>query len=493
MSAERRTIKIEPITRLEGHGKIEIFLNDEGNVDNAYFQVVELRGFEKFCQGRLVEEMPRITTRFCGVCPWAHHIASTKALDRVYRVEPPPTAKKLRELGYAAHIMHSHLLHIYALGGPDFVVTPSAPASERNLMGVIAKVGLDVGKTVIKNRYNAQRIQEIIGGKTIHPVFGLPGGISRPITEDERREIEGMAKELLEFAKYTITLVLDEIILKNKEYVDLVTGDVYYHKTYYMGMVDKNDKVTFYEGNVKVVDPDGKEFCRFNEDNYLDHIAERVEPWSYLKFPYLKKVGWKGFEEGKESGIYRVAPLARLNVANGMATPLAQEAYERMYEVLGGKPAHNTLAMHWARLIENLYAAELLVELASDQTITDKKVRNIPTEKPREGVGICEAPRGTLMHHYWTDEDGIVEKVNMIVATGHNNAGMHMSVKKAAEKLIRNWQVDGGILNMVEMAFRAYDPCLACATHSLPGRMPLEINVRARDGRIVKRLSRGLK
>jgi F420-non-reducing hydrogenase large subunit len=493
MSTERRTIKIEPITRLEGHGKIEIFLNDEGNVDNAYFQVVELRGFEKFCQGRLVEEMPRITTRFCGVCPWAHHIASTKALDRVFRVEPTPTAKKLRELGYAAHIMHSHLLHIYALGGPDFVVTPSAPASERNLLGVIAKVGLDVGKTVIKNRYNAQRIQEIIGGKTIHPVFGLPGGVSRPITEDERKEIEGMAKELLEFAKYTITLVLDDVILKNKEYVDLVTGDIYYHKTYYMGMVDKNDKVTFYEGEVKVVDPDGKEFCRFNEDNYLDHIAERVEPWSYLKFPYLKKVGWKGFEEGKDSGIYRVAPLARLNVADGMATPLAQEAYERMYEVLGGKPAHNTLAMHWARLIENLYAAELLVELASDQTLTDKKVRNIPTEKPREGVGICEAPRGTLMHHYWTDEDGIVEKVNMIVATGHNNAGMHMSVKKAAEKLIKNWEVDGGILNMVEMAFRAYDPCLACATHSLPGRMPLEINVHARDGRIVKRLSRGLK
>ncbi len=492
MSTERRTIKIEPITRLEGHGKIEIFLDDDGNVENAYFQTIELRGFEKFCQGRLVEEMPRITTRFCGVCPWAHHVASTKAVDRVFNIEPPPAAKKLRELGYAAHMIHSHLVHIYALGGPDFVVKPSAPAQERNLLGVIAKVGLDVGKTVIKNRYYAQRIQEIIGGKTIHPVFGLPGGVSHPITEDDREEIEGMAKELLEFAKYTMALVLDDIILKNKDYVDLVTGDIYCHKTYYMGLVDKNDRVTFYEGDVKVVDPDGKEFARFNEENYLDFIAEHVEPWSYLKFPYLKKVGWKGFEEGKDSGIYRVAPLARLNVASGMATPLAQEAHDRMYDVLGGKPAHNTLAMHWARLIENLYAAELLVELASDRSITDKKVRNIPTEKPREGVGICEAPRGTLIHHYWTDEDGIVEKVNMIVATGHNNASMHMSVKKAAEKLIKNWEVDGGILNMVEMAFRAYDPCLACATHSLPGRMPLEVNVRARDGRLVKRLTRGL-
>jgi len=492
MSTGRRTIKIEPITRLEGHGKIEIFLDDEGNVENAYFQVVELRGFEKFCQGRPVEEMPRITTRFCGVCPWAHHIASTKALDRVFKVEPPPTAKKLRELGYAAHMIHSHLVHIYALGGPDFVVGPSAPARERNLLGVIAKVGLDVGKTVIKNRYYAQRIQEIIGGKTIHPVFGLPGGVSHSITEDERKEIEDMAKQLLEFAKYTMTLVLDDIILKNNDYVDLLTGDVYYHKTYYMGMVDENDKVSFYEGEVKVVDPEGKEFSRFSEKNYLDHIAERVEPWSYLKFPYLKNVGWKGFEDGRDSGIYRVAPLARLNVAHGMATPLAQEAYERMYEVLGGKPAHNTLAMHWARLIENLYAAELLVELVKDDELTGKKVRNIPAEKPGEGVGICEAPRGTLIHHYWANDEGLVERVNMIVATGHNNAGMHMSVKKAAEKLIKNWEVDDGILNMVEMAFRAYDPCLACATHSLPGHMPLEINIRAGDGELLRRLARGI-
>lgn len=490
MSTKSRTIRIEPITRLEGHGKIDIFLDDNGNVENAYFQVVELRGFEKFCQGRPVEEMPRITTRFCGVCPWAHHIASTKALDSVFKVEPTPTAKKLRELGYAAHMMHSHLVHIYALGGPDFVVSPSAPSEQRNLLGVIARVGLDVGKTVIKNRYYAQRIQEIIGGKTIHPVFGLPGGVSRPITEDERKEMEGMADELLDFARYTLKLVVEDLILKNQEYVDLVTGDVYYHKTYYMGLVDLNDNVNFYEGEVNVIDPEGNEYCRFTEHNYLDYIAEHVEPWSYLKFPYLKNIGWKGFEEGKESGIYRVAPLARLNVAKGMATPLAQEAYEKMYEVLGGKPAHHTLAMHWARIIENLYAAERLVELVRDPEITDKKVRNIPTEIPGEGVGICEAPRGTLMHHYWANDEGLMEKMNMIVATGHNNAGMHMSVKRAAQKLIKNWEVNDGILNMVEMAFRAYDPCLACATHSLPGHMPLEINVRARNGELIRRLAR---
>lgn len=492
MEKKTKTITIEPITRLEGHGKIEIFLNDEGNVENAYFQVVELRGFEKFCQGRPVEEMARITTRFCGVCPWAHHIASSKALDDVFKVEPPDAAKKVRELGYCAHMIHSHLVHIYALGGPDFVVTPSAPPQERNLLGVIAKVGLDVGKTVIKNRYYAQRIQEIVGGKTIHPVFGLPGGISHPITEEQRKEIEEMSKELVEFAKYTLNLVVDEIILKNKDYVDLITGDVYYHKTYYMGLVDEDDKVNFYDGEVKVVDPDGKEYCRFGEHNYLDFIVERVEPWSYLKFPYLKDIGWKGFVDGEDSGIYRVAPLARLNVAEGMATPLAQEAYESMYDTLGGKPAHHTLAMHWARIIENLYASERMLELAVDPEITEKKVRNIPTETPGEGVGICEAPRGTLMHHYWSDEEGMVQKVNMIVATGHNNAGMHMSVKRAAEKLIKNWKVDDGLLNMVEMAFRAYDPCLACATHSLPGHMPIEVNIHRPDGKVIQRLARGL-
>ncbi len=492
MEEKTKKITISPITRLEGHGKIEIFLDQQGEVEDVYFQTVELRGFERFCRGRPVEEMARITTRFCGVCPWAHHLASAKCLDAVFKVEPPPAAKKLRELGYCAHYIHSHLAHIYALGGaPDFLIGPTAPPGERNLWGVIAKVGLDIGKVVIKHRYYVQKIQDIIGGKTIHPVFGLPGGNSHPITEEQRKEIEGMAKELVEFAKYTMNLVLDEIILKNKDYVDLITGDVYYHKTYYMGLVDKNGKVNFYDGEVKVIDPDGNEYCRFREDNYLEHIAEHVEPWSYLKFPYLKKIGWKGFVDGKDSSIYRVAPLARLNVADGMATPEAQAAYERMYETLGGKPCHATLGMHWARIIENLYAAERLLELAQDPEITDKKVRVIPKETPGEGVGIVEAPRGTLIHHYWADENGMVLNANLIVATGHNNAAMHMSVKRAAQKLIHDFKVDQGLLNMVEMAFRAYDPCLACATHSLPGQMPLEVNIYDSGHNLIKTLSRG--
>jgi F420-non-reducing hydrogenase large subunit len=488
---KKKRIRISPVTRLEGHGEINIFLDDEGNVENAYFQATEFRGFERFCQGRPVEEMPRITTRLCGVCPWAHHIASSKCLDDVFKVEPPSAAKKLRELAYAAHMMHSHLAHIYALGpAPDFLIGPTAPPGERNLLGVIKKVGLDMGKVVIKNRYYAQRIQDMIGGKTIHPVFGLPGGISHPITEEQRKEIEEMARELVEFARFTRDLVIDQVVLSNKDYVALITGDVYYHETYYMGLVDENNRVNFYDGKLRVIDPEGKEFARFGEYGYLENIAEHVEPWSYLKFPFLKKIGWHGLTDGKESGIFRVAPLARLNVSDGMATPLAQEEYERMYDTLGGKPAHHTMAQHWARVIENIYAAERALELARDKEVTSPKVRNIPTEKPGEGIGIIEAPRGTLIHHYWSDEDGMVEKVNLIVATGHNNAGICMSVKRAAEKLIHNWKVDQGLLNMVEMAFRAYDPCIACATHALLGETPLIVNIRRPDGEIVEKLIR---
>ncbi|MDF2956614.1 MAG: Coenzyme F420-reducing hydrogenase, partial [Candidatus Alkanophagales archaeon MCA70_species_1] len=398
-----KEVVISPITRLEGHGKITIFLDDAGNVADAYFQVVELRGFERFCIGRPVEELPRITPRICGVCPWAHHMASSKACDAVYKTEPTPAAKKIREMAYCAHMMHSHQLHFYALAAPDFIVGAGAPKAERNVLGLIQKVGLETGKLVIKNRGYAQRIQEIVGGKATHPVCGVPGGVSKPLSEEERAEIEEKGKALLEFGKTSLE-IFDNLVLKNKELVDLIAGDIYYHETYYMGLVDKNNKVNFYEGDVRVVDPEGREYAKFSPDKYLDYIAEHVEPWSYLKFPYLKGVGWKGLVDGKDSGVYRVNTLARLNVADGMATPLAQEAYEKFYEFFGRKPVHNTLAFHWARLIENLYAAERLMELVQDPEITSKDVR-AELGEPEEGVGCVEAPRGTLFHHYWTDEE----------------------------------------------------------------------------------------
>ena len=484
-----KRITIEPVTRLEGEAKIDIFLNDEGNVEEAYFQVVELRGFEKFCEGRPVEEMPRITSRICGVCPGAHHIASTKALDAVFRVDPPEPAKKLRELFYCAHVLHSHIAHFYVLAGPDFLVGPDADPGKRNVLGLIEAVGSEALRKVITARGYAQKIQEMIGGKATHPVCGLPGGMSKALDEEERRQIEEMAETLVEFSKFSLNLI-DELILGNKRTMDLITGDVYYHETYYMAMVDRDNKVNFYEGEIRVVNQKGEEISRFKPEEYLDHIAEHVEPWSYLKFPYLKKVGWNGLVDGEDSGIYRVNCLARLNAADGMTTPLAQEAYEKMYEVLGGKPAHATLAFNWARVVEIAYASERLLELARDEEITSRNIRTIPEEKPGEGVGCVEAPRGTLFHHYWADEEGIIRKVNLLVATGQNNGPMCMSIKRAAQHLIKQWKVEEGLLNMVEMAFRAYDPCLACATHALRGQMPLEVSIYGPDRDLYRKLSR---
>lgn len=471
-----KRVTIDPVTRLEGHGKIEIFLDDNGNVANAYFQVPELRGFEKFAEGRPVEEMPRITPRICGVCPEAHLMASAKACDAVYGCELPPTAKKLRELQYSAFYLGDHTTHFYALGAPDFVVGPDAPKAKRNVLGVIETAGIEAGKAVIKTRRECHEVAQILGGKPVTPMNAIPGGMSKGLNEEERRRIEQIARDGIEFAKFTFK-IFEDVVLKNKAYVDLILSDAYTFPTYYMGLVDENNKVNFYDGKVRVVDPDGKEHCKYAPHEYLNYVAEHVEPWSYLKFPYLKKVGWKGLVGGKDSGIYQATPLSRLNTSDGMATPLAQEEFNKMYETLGRKPVHNNLAMHWARVVETMYAAERLLELVTDPDITGPNYRIIPQKTPSEGVGITEAPRGTLTHHYITDDQGIVKKANIIVGTTNNNGPICMSIKKAAQGLIKNGDVTDGLLNMVEMAFRSYDPCYGCATHSLPGEMPLEVVV----------------
>jgi F420-non-reducing hydrogenase large subunit len=483
-----KKILIDPITRLEGHGKISIFLNDAGEVENAYLQIPELRGFERFCIGRKAEDMPLLTSRICGVCPVAHHVAGTKALDAAFNVEPPSAAKKLRELMYCGYFIYDHTLHFYYLGGPDFVVGPDAPPEKRNVLGVIEKAGLDVGKEVIKHRAYGQRITEIIGGKATHPVCGLPGGISKALCEEERQEIEKMVVSSVEFAKFSLKLFHD-IVLGNSKYVDLIKSDAYTLKTYYMGLVDENNKVNFYDGKVRVVDPDGKEFLKFEPKDYLNHIAERVEEWTYVKFPYLKKIGWKGFTDGSTSGAYRVGPLGRLNASDGMATPLAQEEYETMYKTLGGKPVHSTLAFHWARLIELLYATERALELVKDPEITSKDIRNKPGN-PGEGIGIVEAARGTLIHHYVLDEDALIKDVNLIVATVNNAPSINMSVRNAAKGLIHGDKVDPGVLNMVEMAFRAYDPCFGCATHYAIGQMPLTIEIYNSENKLLRTVQR---
>jgi F420-non-reducing hydrogenase large subunit len=474
-------ITIDPITRLEGHGKIEIFLNEEGNVANTYFQIPELRGFERFCVGRPVEEMPLLTNRICGVCPEAHHMAAAKATDAVYHVEVPRTGKMLRELLYSAFYCTDHTTHFYALGGPDFIMGPDAPVAERNILGVIHKVGLEIGGKVIQMRKYGHTVVEMIGGRKVHPCTSIPGGLTKGITEEQRTEIETMGRWAIEFAQFTLK-AFNDIVLSNKAYLDLIVGDIYTHKTYYMGMVDENNKVNFYDGKIRVVGPDGKQYVKYEPKDYAANIAEHVEPWTYLKFPYLKNVGWKGFVDGPDSGVYMATPLSRLNAADGMATPLAQAEYEKFYSTLGGKPVHQRLAIHWARLIELLYAAERWVELVTDPEITSPDFHAIPTATPTEGVGIVEAPRGTLTHHYWTDDRGVVTKANLVVGTTNNYAPITMSIKKAADSLIKNGNVNEGLLNMVEMAFRAYDPCFGCATHSLPGQMPQEVTIHDAEG-----------
>ena len=482
-----KEIVIDPITRLEGHGNVSIFLNDKGDVENAYLKIPELRGFEKFCIGRRAELMPQLTTRICGVCPVAHHFASVKALDAAFNVEPPEAAKKLRELMNCGYYIYDHTLHFYYLGGPDFIVGPDAPAEKRNILGVIEKAGLDVAKEVIKHRAYGQQITAILGGKATHPVCGLPGGMSKSLSEEKRQEIEKLATSCVEFAKLTLKIFHD-LVLGNPEYLGMIKSDAYTMNTYYMGTVDAKNKVNFYDGKVRVVDPTGKEFLKFEAKDYLNHIGEHVEEWTYSKFPYLKKIGWKGFETGANNGVYRVGPLGRLNAADGMATPLAQAEYEVMYKTLG-KPVHGTLAFHWARLIELLYATERAVELSKDKEITSTNVRNKPGE-PGEGVGIVEAARGTLIHHYVLDKDALVKDVNMIVATTNNYPAICMSIRDAAKGLIKDGKFDQGILNRVEMAFRAYDPCFGCATHFAVGQMPIQINVYDHSKTLVQTLTR---
>jgi F420-non-reducing hydrogenase large subunit len=487
-----KKITIDPVTRLEGHAKIEIFLDDQGSVANSYVQVPELRGFEKFAEGRQAEDMPQITQRICGVCPEAHHMASTKALDQLFHIEPTSTAKKIRELFYSSFYVTDHTTHFYILAGPDFIVGPEAPVGERNILGVIAKVGRELAGAVIQTRQKNHHVIHMLGGRPVHPVFGLPGGVSKGVSEEERKEIEQIARENVEFARTSLK-VFNDIVLKNKEYLDMILSDDYTHSTYYMGMVDEKNRVNFYAGKLRVVDPEGKEFAKFAPEQYLDYVAEHVEPWTYMKFPFLKTIGWKGFIEGKESGIFRVAPLARLNAADGMATPLAQEEYQKYFATFKNKRVHHTLATHWARLIELLYAAERMLELGRDAEITGPDYRSIPKAVPDEGIGVVEAPRGTLIHHYTTDEKGIIKTANLIVATTNNAAAINMSVKKAAMGLIKLGKpVSEGLLNRIEMAWRAYDPCFGCATHALPGQMPLEIFIRDGQGNLVQRLARNI-
>jgi len=481
-------ITIDPITRLEGHGKISIFLDDAGAVEDCYFQIPELRGFEQFVVGRPIEELPRIVTRICGVCPASHHMASAKAVDGCFGNTVAPLAHKLRDMYYNAHYIHSHTAHFYALAAPDFVLGPDADPAVRNILGVVAKVGLEIGGKVIRVRGLAQEMQRIMGGRNTQDIWCIPGGVYKGLKPEELEQIKPWVEEFYDFAQFSLQLFRD-VVLGNPGYVDLIVNGPYTLDVHNMGLVDENNAPNFYDGKIRVVDYEGKEIHKYEPKEYADYVAEHVEPWTYLKFPYLKKRGWKGFVEGIDSSLYCATPLSRLNVADRMATPKAQEGFEEMYRTVGGHPCKALLVQHWARLVEMVQNAETLQAYCADPEITGDQVRIVNPPITGEGVGVVEAMRGTLTHHYTCDDNGICTSANLIVGTTNNNAPIQMVTKKVAQALIKpGVEPDQGILNMVEMAFRAFDPCYSCATHSL-GKMPLEAAF-YQKGELVKTIKR---
>lgn len=445
-------INIQPITRIEGHAKVAIHLDDTGNVADTHLHVQALRGFEKFCVGRPAEEMPRIVCHICGICPWAHHLASSKAGDACFGVTPPPAAVKLRRLMQTLAYVGDKLLNFYFLAAPDFVIGPDADFSVRNVVGIIGAAP-EIAKKVVHLRHLTAQMLEKFAGRAIHPTFSMPGGVSKPMTEAERQDMLGHADELLEFSKFTIQFAKENVFPKYMEAIQKI-GVI---EVGYLGTVTDEGALDFYDGKLRLMKADGS-YEDFAYDRYLDYLGEHVESWSYQKFPYAKSWG-EGFslDVDKPSGIYRSNTLSRINVCDKMATPLAQAELEEFREAFG-RPAHLTLLYHYARLIELIQCAEHMVELLNDPEITDTNIRAKIEPRAGRGVGCVEAPRGTLIHDYETDENGLITRANLIVGTTHNNAAMNLSVKQTAQELIKDGTYDEGILNQVEMSIRAYDP-----------------------------------
>lgn len=477
-----QTLVIQPVSRIEGHAKVTIQLDDTGNVADTRVNVIELRGFEKFCIGRPVEEMPRIVTRICGVCPWSHHLAASKAADAVFGVEPPPAGRKLRELCNSIAYMEEHILHFYFLAGADFVMGPDADPSVRNVIGIIGKVP-DVARQVVRVRHLCAKMLEIIAGKAIHPDASVPGGFSKPLLPAERDQLRKMADEALELAKFSIKFAKENVF---PQYLDTVKS-LGVIETGFIGTVKDDSALNLYDGKLRLMSKDGS-YVEFPYDQYTNYIAEHIEPWSYLKFPYDKRAGAFSMDLEHPNGIYRANTLARINVCDYIDTPLAQAELEEFRKNFG-RPAQLTLLYHWARLIELLYNAENTIRLLNDPEITSVETRKKVEPRAARGVGCVEAPRGTLIHDYTTDENGMLTNVNLIVGTTHNNAPINMSVKQAAKSLIRDGKYDQGILNRVEMAIRAYDPCLSCATHKFDGTLAVKIDIYDSRGQLVDSLA----
>ena len=472
-----RKITIEPVTRIEGHGRVTIHLNDQGEVEKTFFHVDEFRGLEKFCEGRPYFEMTQLTQRICGICPVSHHLAAAKACDGIARVEPPRPAKLLRELMHMGQYVQSHGMHFFFLAAPDLVLGFDADPAIRNVFGIIGANPELALKAVNLRRYG-QQIIERLGGKRVHPNFAVSGGVNAPLSSKDHSEIAAELKTAMSVSKEALSIAKGWLEA-NRDLAETFAS----FPSNYMGLVDEEGGLQLYDGEIRIKDAQGKFLAQFKPAHYLGFVGEHVETWSFLKYPYYRKLGWP-------NGFYRVGPLGRLNVVDKIGTPAANEEFKIFKQINGGKPVEGSLFYHYARLIELIYAVERIGQLLDDPEILSKDIRDYSSMKiPGDGVGVIEAPRGTLFHDYSTDENGLLTRVNLIVATGNNNWAMHTASGLVARAYVDGNKLTEGMLNRVEAAIRCYDPCLSCATHAI-GKMPLEIELIAADGSVLDRIAR---
>lgn len=471
-----KTITIDPITRIEGHAKITLQMDDQGEVSAAYFHTTQLRGFEKFCVGRPFYEMPYLMERICGICPVSHLLASAKACDALLSVRVPPTAGRLRRMLNLAQIIQSHALSFFYLSSPDLLLGMDADPKDRNLFGVM-RTNPELGRGGIRLRQFGQKVIETLAGKRIHPGWVVPGGVNEPLTVEKRDLILSWIPEAIETAQRTLLWFKQNLETYREEIRTFAN-----FPSLFMGLVTVDERAGYYEGKIRFTDSLGNIVAdKLEAANYADYLGEAVEPYTFMKFPYYKPLGYP-------DGIYRVGPLARLNLTDNCGTPLAQQEWVE-FRSLERNAVLSSFHYHYARLIEILFALEHMQEYLEDPEIVSPHVRATASLNNLEGVGAAEAPRGTLFHHYRVDEQGLITWANLIIATGHNNLAMNRGILQVARHFVRSEKLTEGMLNRVEAVIRAFDPCLSCSTHA-DGRMPLQIRLAAADGVIMDEIRR---
>jgi NAD-reducing hydrogenase large subunit len=472
----RQKIIIDPVTRIEGHAKISIHLDEEGRVEEAYFHVTQFRGFEKFCEGRPFTEMPSLTARICGICPVSHLIASAKACDAILAVRIPENAARLRRILNLAQIVQSHALSFFYLSSPDMLLGMDSDPAARNIFGVLEAHPL-LAKDGIRLRQVGQQIIEWMAGKRIHPSWVVPGGVNEPLAAEHRDQILGVLPEALAITERTLDWFKSEMERFREEIRTFAN-----FPSLFMGLVGPDGSLEHYDGTLRFLDAGGKIVADgVSGDDYAAHIGEIAHPWTYLKTSYYKPLGYP-------EGVYRVGPLARLNIIDACGTPRADQEWAEFRELDRGAVL-SSFYYHYARLVEILYALEKMEQLLSHPEILDTNVRAHARANNSEGIGVSEAPRGTLIHHYKVDRDGLMVWANMIIATGHNNAAMNRGVLQVARHFVHGNKISEGMLNRVEAVIRAFDPCLSCSTHA-DGHMALELELRSHEGELLDNVRR---